>query len=424
MKIGLQTWGSDGDIRPFLALAGGLSTAGHEVSLVITSVDNKDYSRFGQEMNFSVSHVGRLDYKEDFLNNFAVKLRGARVPIKQLHLIFKYFFDPLIPEMYGAAQELCAVTDMVIGHFAHHPVQAAAEKARKPYVTVTLNHSGIPSRYTVPLGVPNLGIWMNPFWWKLVFVVVDGVLKAGINNLRKQEQLPPVANVLQEVWTSRNLNLIAVSSAICQPRSDWNLVHKVCGFFNVPQAAEKWTMAEDLKDFLRAGPPPVYLTVGSMLSLDTAPEIITTILVEGARKAGCRALIQSRWDELPEFPDYPEIYKIKATPHQHIFPHCAVVVHHGGAGTTQSATRHGCPSIIIEHFGDQIFWAKELQRLGIAAKVLHRRNITAEKLAHTIRTVLDSPGMKEKTEKLGEIIRHEDGVKKAVGFIDQCCAQG
>jgi len=29
MRIGLQTWGSEGDIRPLLALAGGLQSAGH-----------------------------------------------------------------------------------------------------------------------------------------------------------------------------------------------------------------------------------------------------------------------------------------------------------------------------------------------------------------------------------------------------------
>ena len=60
MKIGLQTWGSDGDIRPFLALAGGLRARGHEVSLVITSVDNKNYSCYGKEMDFAVSHTGAL----------------------------------------------------------------------------------------------------------------------------------------------------------------------------------------------------------------------------------------------------------------------------------------------------------------------------------------------------------------------------
>ena len=44
MKIGLQTWGSHGDIRPFVALAKGLQAAGHEVTLVITCVDSDRYT--------------------------------------------------------------------------------------------------------------------------------------------------------------------------------------------------------------------------------------------------------------------------------------------------------------------------------------------------------------------------------------------
>jgi hypothetical protein len=63
MKIGLQTWGSDGDIRPFLALAGGLRARGHEVSLVVTSVDNKDYSLTARKWILLVT-VGRLTYDD------------------------------------------------------------------------------------------------------------------------------------------------------------------------------------------------------------------------------------------------------------------------------------------------------------------------------------------------------------------------
>ena len=44
MRIGLQTWGSEGDIQPFLALAAGLVKAGHQVKLCITEVAERDYT--------------------------------------------------------------------------------------------------------------------------------------------------------------------------------------------------------------------------------------------------------------------------------------------------------------------------------------------------------------------------------------------
>ena len=57
MKIGIQTWGSDGDIRPFIALAGGLSSAGHDVTLAYASVDNKDYVTLANTMNYNAFKV-------------------------------------------------------------------------------------------------------------------------------------------------------------------------------------------------------------------------------------------------------------------------------------------------------------------------------------------------------------------------------
>ena len=56
MKIGIQTWGSDGDILPFIALANGLKVADHNVTVVYTSVDNKDYSSYGDKFDISMQN--------------------------------------------------------------------------------------------------------------------------------------------------------------------------------------------------------------------------------------------------------------------------------------------------------------------------------------------------------------------------------
>lgn len=418
MRIGLQTWGSDGDIRPFLALAGGLSKAGHEVSVVITSVDQKDYAHLGKELHFSVEHVGKLHYSDSHLIEFTQRLINTRVPIQELKMILQEFFYPVCDEMYGAALELCDANDLLLGHFVHYPALAAAEHTGRPYVSVNLNHSALESRYTTPVGLPALGHWINPLWWKICYLVVDGALRSEINRFRKKHGLPMIKNVLKDGWTSDRLNLIGVSSALCREQPDWHPANRVCGFFNMNESSEPWEMPSDLREFLASGPAPVYITLGSMLSLAPSVEDITRMLVDGAREAGCRALIQSRWDELAKFPDYPEIYKIQTVPHQHLFHHCAAVVHHGGAGTTQTSLFHGCPSIIVEHFGDQLFWSHQLRRLGVAASPLHRRNMTAAKLARAIRIVLDSPDMKQRAETASLYMRRENGVEQAVAIIE------
>ncbi len=52
MKIGIQTWGSEGDINPFIALASGLSKAGHTVKLAISSADRKDFKEISEQLGF------------------------------------------------------------------------------------------------------------------------------------------------------------------------------------------------------------------------------------------------------------------------------------------------------------------------------------------------------------------------------------
>jgi UDP:flavonoid glycosyltransferase YjiC (YdhE family) len=418
VKIGVQTWGSDGDIRPFLALAGGLRAGGHEVSVAVTSVDNKDYSSYGKAMDFTVSQVGKFIYDDKTIGTFLKKIERTENSLKQVEIILHYYFNPAISEMYEAAERLCRENDAIIGHFVHYPAQTAAEKAGKPYATVMLNHMGIYSKHSRIFGVPNLGTWMNPYWRKLYHFVMDRSIGREVNKLRKKAGLPPVDKIGDNILISKRLNLVAETSAICRKQPDWADYHHVCGFFAMPGTAEQWTMPKDLKTFLEAGPSPVYMTLGSMFSVDTSPGIIAETLVQGALLAGCRAIIQAPWDQLA-FPDHPNIYKIQKAPHHHIFPHCAAVVHHGGAGTTHSALLHGCPSIIIEHIADQSFWANELYNLGVAPRVLHRRNVTARKLAKAIKTVLDDPGMKKRAEDLSKIMLKENGVQTAVELIEK-----
>ncbi len=419
MKIGLQTWGSDGDIRPFLALAGGLRARGHEVTLVITSVDNKDYSAYGRRMDFIVSNVGKLSYDDATLHLFQKKIIGATNSLRQIEAILGYFYNPVSAEMFDAAERLCRANDIIIGHSIHAIVQTAAEKAGKPYITVMMNHAGVYSKHAPIYGVPNFGKWMNPFWWKLFHLTIDRSIGPELNKLRKKVGLPKLNKIAESAWISKYLNLIAETSAIGTKQPDWPDHHHVCGVFTVPIDAEQWSMPDDLKRFIETGAQPVFITLGSMFSLDTSPGTITETLVQAALHADCRAIVQAPWEKLPDFPDHPHIYKLQKAPHQYIFPYCAAVVHHGGAGTTHSAMLHGCPSIIIEHIADQGFFGNELHRLGIAPKVLHRRNITAKKLASAIRSVLDSPVMKKRAEELSTVMQTENGVKKAVELIEK-----
>jgi UDP:flavonoid glycosyltransferase YjiC (YdhE family) len=149
-------------------------------------------------------------------------------------------------------------------------------------------------------------------------------------------------------------------------------------------------------------------------------EDIMKICVDAIKLSGCRAIIQSKWDEIYNIENKTYIYKIDYNiPHSLIFPFCAAVVHHGGAGTTNTTTKYGCPSIVIEYLFDQKFWGNNLVRLGLTTKVLSRISVDAVSLAHEIKTVLKSEKIKSKARECTEIMKKEDGVKRAVELIEE-----
>jgi len=104
--------------------------------------------------------------------------------------------------------------------------------------------------------------------------------------------------------------------------------------------------------------------------------------------------------------------------HAAVFPKCAAVVHHGGAGTTHTALLSGVPSIIVPHVADQFFWADELARMGVSPAALPRRSLTADALALRVRTTLESGAMRRRAQDLSARIRAENGVEAAVTLIE------
>ena len=420
MKIGIQTWGSQGDINPFIALAAGLSQAGHQVTLAITSADRKDYIKISEQLGFMLGPVDFIGSNEETLNIIGKKMIETSDPITQLKLIFSEMFEPGEASMYKTAQILVAENDILIGHFIHYPLQTACEKAGKPYITVALNHGTIRTKHAPPVPFPNLGIFFNSLAWKLAEKVINHAVLPYINAFRKKEGLNTVKS-FRHVWESPLCNLIAVSPIFCTPAKDWPSNHKICGFLKLDDDGNKWAMPENLENFISNGEPPVYMTLGSMSGTENNSLEInetTRLLYDAAKLAGCKAIIQSRWEHVTNIPVDEKIFRVNASPYLKVFPACKAVVHHGGAGTTQTATLCGCPSVVIAHIQEQYLWGWQLNKLGIGGKVLKRHTVNPKKIAKQIRLVINNPGMAEKAKETGKILASENGVYNAVKIIE------
>jgi UDP:flavonoid glycosyltransferase YjiC (YdhE family) len=171
--------------------------------------------------------------------------------------------------------------------------------------------------------------------------------------------------------------------------------------------------------FLVAGDAPAVITFGSMAFSDA--DRLTSIVLDALQRTGLRGIVQSGAAGLRP-PAAADVLPVDAIDHRSLFPSAAIVVHHGGAGTSHTAAAAGIPSVVIPHVGDQAFWADRLRRLGAAPAPLPPARLDARSLAERLRTATSSGEMRASAAELRRRLGSEDGLRAAVRLIEAAAA--
>lgn len=138
---------------------------------------------------------------------------------------------------------------------------------------------------------------------------------------------------------------------------------------------ESW-LAEDDR-------PVVYVGFGSMPVVDF--DGVVGGLAEILGPNGLRVLAVPGWsartrDEVVHTAD---LLIVPDVDHDTVFPRCAALVHHGGAGTTAIAAASGRPSLVCSQAFDQHFWGRRIEAVEAGA-ILPRRRMTARTIAEGV----------------------------------------
>ena len=73
------------------------------------------------------------------------------------------------------------------------------------------------------------------------------------------------------------------------------------------------------------------------------------------------------WADLVAIDDRDDCFVVGEVNQQALFARVAAVVHHGGQGTTTTATRAGAPQVVVPQAADQPYWARRVTELGVGA---------------------------------------------------------
>jgi len=417
MRIAIIAFGSRGDVQPYIALGQGLIKAGHTVRLA-THKDFEDLVRaHGMEfwlIRGNSQEMAESQETRDVLakTNFIAKLRHLQKA--GLRLISEYLEDG-----HAASQGVDLLIAGSIGMIAGVP---AAEKNHLPLLqahVIPITPSRAFTNVMLPPTLSNLGGAFNLISSHLFLQLGWLGARPMFNWARKKIlDLPPAPFIWQSQFSHPKgfPVLYGFSPSVIPAPTDWGADDHITGYWLLDPPAD-WTPPPDLLDFLKIGPPPVYIGFGSMGNRD--PAKTTDLVLQALAKTGQRAILLSGWSGMQKV-DFPDsVYMVDSIPHTWLFSHVAAVVHHGGASTTAAGLRAGVPSIVIPFLGDQPFWGRRVQGLGVGPAPIPRSKLTVDRLAHAIHEAVTDIGMRQRAAELGANIQAEDGIANAVKIIKQ-----
>jgi sterol 3beta-glucosyltransferase len=263
-----------------------------------------------------------------------------------------------------------------------------------------------------PLTARSFGRWGNRAAWRLGDAG-ERVYTPLIDGLRTHLGLPAESRGAYQRRRADTWPVLYGFSRHVVPRpADWRPGLDVTGYW-WPTEPAGWRPPQYVVDFLQAGPPPVYVGLGSTATADG--ERLSNLVRSALRTAGVRGVVQSGWARLRG--DGDDILTVDDLPHSWLFPQMAAIVHHCGAGTAAAALRAGVPSVPVTGIMDQPFWARRLHALGAATAPLRRVTLTADDLAAAITTAISDESHRRRACELSQLIHDEDGAGNAADRI-------
>lgn len=419
-RIVFATVGSLGDLFPFLAVGKELRRRGHHVTVATHAMHQSAIELAG--LTFAnASGIVEPEDREAFTARAFHPWRGPHFVVHDMAALD-------VRESYHKLLPLCADADVMITSTLAFAAQIIAEQAssagRLRWLSAVLAPAGFISASDPPAtgwhmldtflrGSASRGRWLSRMAER-----ITRSWTAPVRALRNDLALPPQSPQGDPFHRGQHAPdgvLALFSPLLGKPQPDWPPHVVVTGAARYQPPA---TPHPALQAFLDAGPAPLVFTLGS-----TAVHVNAQFLRESAEAAqmlGRRAVLLTGSPEmrarLPQ--SLPAtLHCVDYAVHADLFARAAVVVHHGGIGTSTEALRSGHPMLVVPHGFDQPDNAARLRRLGVA-HVLPARRYRADRAAKLLDELLQQPRFQHASERAAQAMQREDGAKVGANVVE------
>lgn len=417
-RIVLTTFGSYGDLYPYIALGRGLRARGHDV-VVATS----ESYRTKVEMHQLQFHAVRPDL-DDF-GPFPEVARRVYDPRLGAEYIVRGLVLPSLSNSFDDLQSAAQGADLLVTHALTYAGHLLGRSLTIPWVSTILSPMVFLSACDPPLLAP--APWLrslhrlSPTLYRLVLSGLKASTRTWSEPVRRfcrARGLPmPERNPLFEGQFSPLMTLAMFSPLLAQAQPDWPPNTHLTGFalYDADDVDPAATQALDA--FLETGKPPIVFTLGSSAIYDAGDFYRHAVTM--AQALGRRAvLLTGAFDENRRLPPLPAtIHVTDYAPHSRIFPRAAAVVHQGGIGTLAQAMYAGRPMLVVPFSHDQLDNAERAEQLGIAKRI-PRSRFSLHSGEAALRELLEDGRYGARATEIARRLRDEDGVAAACDRLE------
>lgn len=398
MNIVLAFYGTRGDVEPGIALGRELARRRHHVRIAVPP----DLVAFAESVGLDAVAYGpdnqawletTRDFWARFFRNFW-RLGELRELLRQAR-------EPGIrawADMSTLLAELTADADLVVSGMSYQELALnVAEFRRIPMATLLWFPIRVNGHLLPPVPAPVVRTAMTVYEW-----LVERGVKTGEGAQRRALGLPATAQSAPARLAARHGLEIQAYDEVCFPGladewADWNSATPPRRPFVGTLTLDLPTEDDgDITSWIRAGTPPIFFGFGS-IPVESPADTIAMIAAACARLQR-RALVGAGWSDF-DSDSVPEHVKVVgAVNFSTVFPACAAVVHHGGAGTTAASLRAGVPTLILWMADVQMVWGAAVRRLEVGTARRFSRT-TERSLVSDLRRIL-APGYRTRAREV------------------------
>jgi rhamnosyltransferase subunit B len=419
-KIVLNTFGSLGDLHPYVALALELRERGYRPIIAANNSHRPVAEAEGIEFRAVRPDVGDFGNESELMKKVMDLKSGPEYVIRQLLM-------PNLSASYADLNAACEDADLLVTHPLTLTAPLVAEKRRSQgmaWASVAIAPSVFLSAYDPPVFAP--APWLihlrafGPRFYRGLLSVITGTTRSWVepwHKFRSELGLPPTtANPMFSGQFSPELVLALFSPQLAQPQPDWPQHTTMTGFPFYDRRGQAATLDPALDSFLEAGDPPIVFTLGSSAVMKA--EDFYAESAEAAKLLDRRAVLLVGCDPRNRPQQLPSgVVAFEYAPFSALLSRASAIVHQGGVGTTAQAMRAGRPMLVVPFGFDQPDNAARVQRLGIS-RTLARTTYNRATAARELSKLLSDNSYAQKANQIGIHVQKENGALEACNAME------